>query len=113
MLKALKDMVGMTLALMLIASPLFLVLSVMFLAFSLLLCSSTSCGAGSLGEMSANQWRYDSTSNAYGPHGSAWTYGSVNNPYGPNGSEWSTSSATNPYAIDPPTINSSGIYEGD
>lgn len=113
MLKAMKDVVGMTLALVLLASPFFLALSVIFLTISLLLCSSTPCGAGSLGEMSANQWRYDSTSNAYGPHGSAWTYGSVNNPYGPNGSEWSTSSATNPYAIDPPTINSSGIYEGD
>lgn len=113
MLKTLKDAVGMSLAAIMLMSPILFAASVAILTISFLLFSATSCGAGSLGEMSANQWRYDSTSNAYGPHGSAWTYGSVNNPYGPNGSEWSTSSATNPYAIDPPTINSSGIYEGD
>jgi hypothetical protein len=113
MLKTLKDILGLTLAAIMLLSPFILGVSALFFALSAILFYATPCGAASLGEMSANQWRYESTSNAYGPHGSEWTYGSVNNPYGPNGSEWSTSSATNPYAIDPPTINSSGIYEGD
>jgi hypothetical protein len=111
LIKAAKDVLGVTLAALVLASPVLVL--ILLLTIAILASSSYSCSAESLGEMSANQWRYDSTSNAYGPHGSAWTYGSVNNLYGPNGSEWSTSSAANPYAIDPPTINSSGIYEGD
>jgi hypothetical protein len=101
-----KDAIGMLAAWLIVLSPIvFVILAILWM--------STPCGAAGLGEMSANQWRYDSTSNAYGPYGSDWTYGSVNNAYGPNGSEWSTSSATNPYAIDPPTIESGGIYGGE
>jgi hypothetical protein len=101
-----KDAMGMLAAWLIVLSPIiFVILAILWM--------STPCGAAGLGEMSANQWRYDSTSNAYGPYGSDWTYGSVNNAYGPNGSPWSTSSATNPYAIDPPTIESGGIYGGE
>lgn len=101
-----KDIIGMSLAWLVVLSPL-------LLAVLAILWMTRPCGAAPLGEMSANQWRYESTSNAYGPYGSEWTYGSVNNAYGPNGSPWSTSSATNPYAIDPPTIDSGGIYGGE
>ena len=100
-----RDAMGMTAAWIIVLSP---ILLLALFVVAALLWMSTPCGAASLGEMSANQWRYESTSNAYGPSGSPWSYDSVNNAYGPNGSPWSTSSATNPYAIDPPTIESGG-----
>jgi len=108
----LKDAAGMTMALALLLLPVSVFILAIMFAIAIGLNLMTPCSAAEIGQLSTNRWLYNSTSNPYGPYGSKWTYGSVNNPYGPNGSPWSASSATNPYAIDPPTIESSGIYEG-
>ncbi len=52
--------------------------------------------AEDLGELSANPYDPDSTSNPYGRYGSPFSPDSINNPYGA-GSPYSPSSPTNPY----------------
>ena len=66
-----------------------------------------------LGKLSANPYGADSTSNAYGAHGSEYSSDSINNAYGEYGSEYSNKSATNPYATDAPKLyDSDGNYRG-
>ena len=55
-----------------------------------------------LGKLSANPYGTDSTSNAYGAHGSEYSTDSINNEYGEYGSQYSNNSATNPYATGSP-----------
>ena len=66
-----------------------------------------------LGKLSANPYGADSTSNAYGAHGSEYSTDSINNEYGEYGSQFSNKSATNPYATDAPRLyDSNGNYRG-
>ena len=65
-----------------------------------------------LGNLSANRYVPNSTSNLYGG-GSPYAPNSVNNPYGPYGSRYSSKSANNPYATDTPQLyDSKGGYHG-
>ncbi len=57
-----------------------------------------------LGDLSANPYAPNSTSNPYGRFGSEFSPDSINNPYGRFGSPYSNESATNPYATNPPRI---------
>lgn len=57
-----------------------------------------------LGELSANQYDADSTSNRYGRYGSEYSPDSINNPYGQYGSRYSNDSPNNPYATNAPVI---------
>ena len=54
-----------------------------------------------LGELSANQFDPNSTSNPYGKYGSQFSPTSINNPYSQYGSELSNQSPNNPYASTP------------
>jgi hypothetical protein len=51
-----------------------------------------------LGELSANQFDPNSTSNPYGKYGSQFSQTSINNPNGQYGSQFSPQSPNNPYA---------------
>lgn len=57
-----------------------------------------------LGNLSANPYDPNSTSNPYGQYGSKYSPDSINNPHGKYGSPYSNDSATNPYATNPPAI---------
>ena len=57
-----------------------------------------------LGNLSANPYDPNSTSNPYGQYGSQYSADSINNPYGQYGSPYSNDSANNPYATNPPAI---------
>lgn len=57
-----------------------------------------------LGQLSANPYAADSTSNPYGKYGSPYAKDSITNPYGTYGSPYSPLSPTNPYASTPPRI---------
>ena len=57
-----------------------------------------------LGNLSANRYDPNSTSNPYGKYGSRYSPDSVNNPYGQYGSRYSNDSANNPYATNAPAI---------
>lgn len=57
-----------------------------------------------LGNLSANPYDPNSTSNPYGQYGSQHSADSINNPYGQYGSPYSNDSANNPYATNPPAI---------
>jgi hypothetical protein len=57
-----------------------------------------------LGNLSANPYDPNSTSNPYGQYGSKYSSDSINNPYGQYGSPYSNDSANNPYATNPPAI---------
>ena len=64
------------------------------------------------GNLSANPYAPDSTSNPYGA-GSPFNPNSVNNPYGRYGSPFSPQSANNPYTTDAPRLyDSQGNYHG-
>ena len=69
---------------------------VVFLLVLLLLPLPLSVHAEDLGELSANPYDPDSTSNSFGHYGSPFSLDSINNPYGA-GSPYSPSSPTNPY----------------
>ena len=56
------------------------------------------------GNLSANPYDHNSTSNPYGQYGSKYSPDSINNPYGQYGSPYSNDSANNPYATNPPSI---------
>jgi hypothetical protein len=60
-----------------------------------------------LGNLSANRYDLNSTSNEYGPYGSKYR-NTINNPYSQYGSEYSADSANNPYATNPPMIIDEG-----
>jgi len=65
-----------------------------------------------LGQLSANPYDADSTSNPYGA-GNPYDADSINNPYGEFGSPYSNKSATNPYATDAPKLyDDDGNYRG-
>ena len=74
---------------------------VVFLLLLLLLPLSLSVHAEDLGELSANPFNPDSTSNPFGA-GSPFKSDGINNPFSPYGSPYSNQSATNPYAMDAP-----------
>ena len=57
-----------------------------------------------LGNLSANQYDQNSTSNPYGQFGSQYSQDSINNPYGQYGSVYSNDSPNNPYATNAPVI---------
>jgi hypothetical protein len=57
-----------------------------------------------LGNLSANPYDPNSTSNPHGQYGSKYSPDSINNPYGQYGSPYSNDSANNPYATNPPAI---------
>lgn len=62
-----------------------------------------------LGNLSANPYDPNSTSNPYGRYGSEYSQDSINNPYSRHGSPYSQDSANNPYAVNPPAIVVPGI----
>ena len=57
-----------------------------------------------LGNLSANQFDPDSTSNAFGRYGSPFSPDSIRNEFGRYGSPYSNESANNPYATSAPMI---------
>jgi hypothetical protein len=59
--------------------------------------------AEDLGELSANPYNPDSTSNPYGA-GSPFKSDGINNPFSSYGSPFSNQSATNPFATDAPRL---------
>jgi len=66
-----------------------------------------------IGNLSANPYAPNSTSNPYSSAGSPYAHTSPNNPYGLYGSPYSAKSVTNPYALDTPRLyDSSGNYRG-
>jgi len=76
---------------------------VVFLIMLLLLPLPLSVHAEDLGELSANPYNPDSTSNPYGA-GSPFKLDGINNPFSPYGSPFSNQSATNPFATDAPRL---------
>lgn len=76
------------------------------------LCAAASPCALAQGNLSANPYAPDSTSNPYGA-GSPYAPNSINNPFGPYGSPYSPNSANNPYATDAPKLyDNQGHYHG-
>lgn len=66
-----------------------------------------------LGNLSANEYGTNSTSNPYSRAGSPYSPTSINNEFGRYGSPYSSQSATNPYATDAPKLyDSEGNYRG-
>jgi len=66
-----------------------------------------------LGQLSANPYDADSTSNPYGRYGNPYSADSIKNPYGEYGNPYSNQSATNPYATDAPKLyDDDGNYRG-
>jgi hypothetical protein len=63
-----------------------------------------SAQAQYLGNLSANRYDPNSTSNSYGRYGSPYSPDSINNPYGRYGSPYSNESVNNPYATNPPRL---------
>src|SRR5262245_57717788 len=57
-----------------------------------------------LGNLSANRYDVNSTSNPYGQYGSRYSPDSINNRYGTYGSPYSPYSANNPYTTTAPMI---------
>jgi len=72
---------------------------IIFLLFLLPL----SVHAADLGELSANPYNPDSTSNPFGA-GSLFKPDGINNPFSPYGSPFSNQSAANPFATDAPRL---------
>ena len=71
-----------------------------------------SAFAEDLGNLSANPFDYESTSNPFGK-GSPFAPNSINNTFGPYGSPFSNTSATNPFATDAPRLyDQQGNYRG-
>jgi hypothetical protein len=68
--------------------------------------------AEDLGNLSANPFDFDSSSNMFGK-GSPFAPNSINNSFGPYGSPFSNKSATNPFATDAPRLyDQQGNYRG-
>ena len=65
-----------------------------------------------LGQLSANPYDPDSTSNPFGA-GNPYDADSINNPFGEYGSPFSNKSVTNPYATEAPKLyDDNGNYRG-
>lgn len=78
----------------------------------LLIVASAAGAQTYLGNLSANPYATQSTSNPYGA-GNPYDTNSISNPYGPYGNPYSNQSATNPYATDAPRLyDSQGNYRG-
>ncbi len=69
---------------------------IVFLLLVMLPLLPLSIQAEDLGELSANPFNPDSTSNPFGA-GSSFKSDGINNPFSPYGSHFSNQSATNPY----------------
>ena len=67
--------------------------------FSVIFMSTSIVYAEDLGNLSANPFDFDSSSNAFGK-GSPFAPNGINNPFSPYGSPFSNTSATNPFASD-------------
>lgn len=66
-----------------------------------------------LGQLSANRYAPNSTSNKYGAYGNPYSSVSTRNPYGQYGSRYSATSANNPYASNAPKLYAhDGTYLG-
>ena len=74
-----------------------------FFFLLLLLPLPLSVHAEDIGELSANPFNPDSTSNPFGA-GSPFKPDGLNNPFSPYGSPFSNQSATNPFATDAPRL---------
>jgi hypothetical protein len=73
---------------------------------------NSALAAEDLGNLSANRFDFESSSNAFGK-GSPFGQNSINNPFGPYGSPFSNRSATNPFATDAPRLyDQQGNYRG-
>ncbi len=82
------------------------------LLISLVFAGSVFAQDDDLGNLSANPYDPNSTSNPYGA-GNPYNANSINNPYGKYGSEYSNNSVNNPYATDTPKLyDSEGNYRG-
>lgn len=73
------------------------------LVIILLLLSPLTVQAEYLGELSVNEFDFDSTANSFGA-GSPFRPDGLNNPFSPYGSPFSSQSATNPFATDAPRL---------
>lgn len=76
---------------------------VVFLLLLLPMSLPFSVHAEDLGELSANPFNPNSTSNPFGA-GSPFKSDGLNNPFSPYGSHFSNQSATNPFATDAPRL---------
>ena len=94
-------------------------MKIIFATFLLLIISLVQAGPPRLvdsqtgkylGNLSANPYDPNSTSNPYGKYGSEYSADSINNPYGKYGSQYSNDSPNNPYATNPPAIMDSDGY---
>lgn len=74
---------------------------------------SSPAQAEYLGQLSANKYAYNSTSNEYGPYGSPYAYDSINNVNGPYGSPYSSLSPNNPYTNSAPSLYGDSLYGGE
>ena len=85
---------------------------IVFLLLLLLLPLPLSAHAEDLGELSANPYHQDSTSNPF-VAGSPFKPDGINNSFSPYGSPFSNQSATNPFATDAPRLyDQQGQYRG-
>jgi hypothetical protein len=75
--------------------------------------AATAAQAQYLGNLSANRYDPNSTSNPYGRYGNPYSPDSINNPYGRYGSPYSNESVNNPYATRPPRVYGNGDIYGD
>lgn len=85
-----------------------------FLIFAVFIfvVSSIAVSDDYLGNLSANPYDPDSSSNPFG-YGSPFNPDSVNNPFGTYGSPYSSEGATNPFATNAPKLyDSQGNYRG-
>ena len=73
---------------------------IIFMCIAIVLSSSLG-RTEDLGNLSANPYDPDSSSNAFGK-GSPFAPNGINNPFSPYGSPFSNTSATNPFATDGP-----------
>lgn len=87
-----------------------LVISIMFNIAPAEAASLYATDGTYLGELSANQYDPNSTSNPYGKYGSEYSPTSINNPNGRYGSQFSPQSPNNPLSI-APTIRLPSLSE--
>ena len=84
---------------------------IIFMCIAIVLSSSLG-RTEDLGNLSANPYDPDSSSNAFGK-GSPFAPNGINNPFSPYGSPFSNTSATNPFATDGPKLyDQQGNYRG-
>jgi hypothetical protein len=88
-------------------------LTLLLLAFTLSAPLVSAQSYDYLGELSANPYLPDSTSNQFGIYGSPYSYQSIHNEFGPYGSPYSPRSVTSPFAVDTPLVYAQdGTYLG-